>query len=82
MDSELHFGPKVAFDYPIENDEELVVTQIRDGVVSPDGKKLVFTALNRLYYQDLPNGSPVCLSDMDYTQANLIWSPDGNRLPL
>jgi Tol biopolymer transport system component len=76
VDVELHIGPKVAFDYPIENDEQLTVTQIRDAVVSPDGKKLAFTALNRLYYQDLPNGTPVRLTEMDYTQANLTWSPD------
>jgi len=80
VESELHFGPKVEFDYPIENDAELVVTQIRDAVVSPDGKKLAFTALNRLYYQDLPNGTPVSLTDFDYTQANLTWSPDGKYI--
>lgn len=76
VDSELHLGPKVHFDYPIEDDKELVVTQIRDGVVSPDGKKLAFTALNRLYYMNLPNGSPIGLTDLDYTQANLTWSQD------
>ncbi|TNE71532.1 amidohydrolase [bacterium] len=76
-DVNLQLGPKVSFDYPIEDDEELVATQIRDAIVSPDGKKLAFTALNRLYYQDLPSGKPVRLTDMDYTQANLTWSPDG-----
>ena len=75
-DVELHLGAAVKFDYPIEDDAELVVTQIRDAIASPDGKKLAFTALNRLYYMDLPSGKPVRLTDMDYTQANLTWSPD------
>ena len=32
--------------------------QIRDIAPSPDGKKLAFTALDRLYVMDLPSGTP------------------------
>jgi imidazolonepropionase-like amidohydrolase/Tol biopolymer transport system component len=48
-------GPLVKFDYPI-NDEKLRVSQIRGGRPSPDGKRIVFTALDRLYIADLPQG--------------------------
>ena len=40
-------GPRLKFEYPISDDKDMLVTQIRDGVPSPDGSKLVFTALNR-----------------------------------
>ena len=46
-------GPLVKFDYPI-NDETLTVSQIRGARPSPDGSKVVFAALDRLWIADLP----------------------------
>ena len=43
------------FDYPID-DEKLKVSQIRGARPSPDGKRVVFTALDRLWIADLPPG--------------------------
>jgi imidazolonepropionase-like amidohydrolase/Tol biopolymer transport system component len=48
-------GPLVKFDYKID-DEKLRVSQIRGARPSPDGKRIVFTALDRLYIADLPQG--------------------------
>lgn len=48
-------GPLVKFDYPID-DAKLTVSQIRGARPSPDGRRLVFTALDRLYMADLPQG--------------------------
>jgi len=48
-------GPLVKFDYPID-DEKLTVSQIRGARPSPDGRRVVFTALDRLYIADLPQG--------------------------
>jgi imidazolonepropionase-like amidohydrolase/Tol biopolymer transport system component len=48
-------GPLVKFDYPID-DEKLTVSQIRGARPSPDGRRVVFTALDRLYIADLPPG--------------------------
>lgn len=48
-------GPLAQFEYPI-NDTSLVVSQIRGARPSPDGRKLAFTALDRLYVVDLPAG--------------------------
>jgi imidazolonepropionase-like amidohydrolase/Tol biopolymer transport system component len=48
-------GPLVKFDYPID-DERLTVSQIRGARPSPDGRRVAFTALDRLYIADLPAG--------------------------
>jgi Tol biopolymer transport system component/imidazolonepropionase-like amidohydrolase len=80
VEEDLAVGPQLKFDYPISDDPMMAVTQIRDGQVSPDGKQLVFTALNRLYLMDLPSGTPRRLTNFDYTQAMPAWSPDGKEL--
>ena len=80
VDVELEMGPRVKFDYPISDDKDMIVTQIRDGVPSPDGSKLAFTSLNRLYVMDLPNGTPVKLTNTEFTEAQPTWSPDGKMV--
>ncbi len=75
--SSIELGPELDFDYPISDDAEFTITQIRDAVPSPDGKKILFTALNEIYTMDLPNGTPKKLLDLDETKAQPVWSPDG-----
>jgi Tol biopolymer transport system component len=77
VDTELDFGPMVQFDYPISDEKEMIVTQIRDAKRSPDGTKVAFTALNKLYVMDYPNGTPKRLTKNNYTEAMPTWSPDG-----
>jgi Tol biopolymer transport system component len=40
------------------DDSLLTVHLIRDGQVSPDNRRVVFTALDRLWVMDLPSGTP------------------------
>ncbi|WP_103071515.1 amidohydrolase family protein [Aquimarina sediminis] len=80
VDVSLDLGPKLAFKYPIKDTEKAIVTQIRDAKPSPDGSKLVFTALNRLYIMNLPNGTPKRLTTNDFTEAHPTWSPDGKHI--
>jgi len=80
VDEELDFGPMVHFDYPISDEKEMTVTQIRDARRSPAGDKIVFTALNRLYVMDYPNGTPKRLTKNEFTEAMPIWSPDGSSI--
>jgi Tol biopolymer transport system component len=78
---ERELGPEVRFDYRVADDPSLVARQIRDAVPSPDGSRLAFTALNRIYVMDLPSGEPrlVAASDREnYHQP--VWSPDGRNL--
>ncbi|MDX1314692.1 MAG: amidohydrolase, partial [Eudoraea sp.] len=69
VDVSLELGPRLKFNYPIDDNEEAFVTQIRDAAPSPDGSKIAFTALNRLYVMDLPDGEPRKLTKNDYTEA-------------
>jgi len=80
VDVALDLGPRLAFKYPIEDTKEALVTQIRDAKPSPDGKKLAFTALNRLYTMELPTGTPKRVTTNEYTEAQPSWSPDGKFL--
>lgn len=80
VDVELDMGPMVSFKYPIDDAPEALVTQIRDAKPSPDGKHLAFTALNRLYVMELPDGKPKRITDHNFTEAMPSWSPDGKQL--
>ena len=78
VDAAVPMGPRLDFEYPIPDSAEFTVRQIRDAVPSPDGKRLAFTALDRLYVMDWPDGEPRRLtSSEDLIEAEPTWSPDG-----
>jgi Tol biopolymer transport system component len=63
------------------DDSLLTVRQIRNARPSPDGKRLAFVALDKLWLMDLPNGKPKRLT----TSAAMgefapDWSPDGRYI--
>lgn len=70
-------GPEVKFEYKVEDTPSFTAHQIRDGVPSPDGKHLAFSALDRLYVVDLPNGTPRRVTDQEIGEYFPTWSPDG-----
>jgi Tol biopolymer transport system component len=80
VDINLDLGARVSFKYPMSDTADAFVTQVRDAVPSPDGKKLAFTALNRLYVMDFPNGKPKRLTKNEFTEAQPTWSPDSKNL--
>jgi Tol biopolymer transport system component len=80
METEFLVGPRVDFKYPIKDDKDMIVTQIRNPVVSPDGKQVAFTALNRLYVMDIATSVSKRVSNFDFTEAQPAWSPDGSQL--
>ncbi|UTA67714.1 amidohydrolase family protein [Emticicia sp. 21SJ11W-3] len=80
VDMEIEMGPQLEFKYPVSDSSHTLITQIRDAVASPDGKKLAFTALNRLYVADYPNGTPRLITTNDFTEAQPAWSTDGKSL--
>jgi imidazolonepropionase-like amidohydrolase len=69
----------VAFDYPLT--EGLVrAQQIRHPRLSPDGTKLAFTALERVYVMDYPGGSPKRISTSSVAEHHPTWAPDGRHV--
>ena len=79
-DVRLELGPRLYFNYGIKDTTAALANQIRDAVPSPDGKKLAFTVLNRLYVMDYPNGNPQRITNHNFTEAMPAWSPDGTQL--
>ncbi|MHB8530382.1 MAG: amidohydrolase family protein [Caulobacteraceae bacterium] len=53
---------------------------IQDPVQSPDGRRLVFSALGRLWHMDLPAGAPRPLLAGGPPQFEPAWSPDGRSI--
>jgi len=77
VNAEVAVGPEVKFEYPIEDSPTFTVRQIRDAVPSPDGTRVAFTALDRLYVMDLPDGTPSRLTNQEVGEYYATWSPDG-----
>ncbi|MDH5590093.1 MAG: amidohydrolase, partial [Gemmatimonadota bacterium] len=78
--AELELGAEVDFDYPIEDTPTFTVRQIRDAVPSPDGARIAFTALDRLWVANADGSGPRELAaDLEEgaTVAFPTWSPDG-----
>ncbi len=75
-DVEIDLGPFVFFEQR-ESDGPVQVRNIRYAGGSPDGTRLVFSALSRIWGMDLPSGQPTPLVDQDFGQFQPVFSPDG-----
>jgi Tol biopolymer transport system component/imidazolonepropionase-like amidohydrolase len=73
-------GPAVHFEYRVDDSPTFTVRQIRDAVPSPDGRRLAFVALDRLYLMDYPGGTPRRVTDQNVVEFEPAWSPDGQWL--
>ena len=63
------------------DDSVLTVRQIRSARPSPDGKRVVLVALDKLWLMDLPNGRPRRLTASTGTgEFAPDWSPDGRYI--
>ncbi|WP_419161054.1 amidohydrolase family protein [Candidatus Palauibacter sp.] len=74
---ELSVGPEVKFEYQIDTIAMVTASQIRSPVVAPGNGQVVFTAFDRLWVRDLPEGEARRLTDGDAGEFHPQWSPDG-----
>jgi hypothetical protein len=80
VDAEIPVGPELKFEYRVTDDPTFTARQIRDAVPSPDGRRVAFTALDKLYVMDLPNGTPRRLTQQNVGEYFPTWSPDGSAI--
>jgi Tol biopolymer transport system component len=80
VDVALDLGPNLRVDKVVEADPELLVRQVRDVSYSPDGSRIAFTALNRLYVMDADGDDPEMIGDENANHAYPVWSPDGSEI--
>ncbi len=72
-------GPLAKFDYS-DDDSLVTVRQIRWPKVSPDGKRVVFQALNHLWTMALSGGPIQRLTNGPAVEDEPVWSPDGRYI--
>ena len=75
-DVKIGLGPEVRFNYDISDASEFDVRQIRHPVVSPDGKKMVFTAMDRLWVRDMKTKKAKRLTNQNVGEFYPSWSWD------
>ncbi len=77
VDVQLDIGPEVKFTYHVDTSATVVARQIRNPVPSPDGRWIAFTAFDRLWVKQLPDGEPRRVSSAEVGEYHPAWSPDG-----
>ena len=75
-DVQLEMGPLARYEYEVDAAPTFKARQIRDAVPSPDGTRLAFTALNKLYVMDFPDGNPRRATATGVHEHHPSWSPD------
>ena len=70
-------GPEVKFAYRVDTTALVTARQIRTPVPSPDGRRVAFTAFDRIWVRSLADGEARRLSDGDAGEYHPVWSPDG-----
>ncbi|HWF10174.1 MAG TPA: amidohydrolase family protein [Bryobacteraceae bacterium] len=65
--------------FDIDSSAAHVVKGIVSPALSPDGKRIVFEALNQLWLMEI-GGKPVALTSDKYYKEDPAWSPDGKAI--
>jgi Tol biopolymer transport system component len=73
-------NPTLHFDHRIEDGGMVQARFLRGPKLSPDGKRIAFAAMNKIWVADVNGGKPVRLTDSNYSEFHPTWSPDGERI--
>jgi Tol biopolymer transport system component/imidazolonepropionase-like amidohydrolase len=81
---DMDIAARLRFDYRVDDGPNVRARLIRYPAMSPDGKRLAFSAFNKIYLVDLlPSGSvaaPKRLTDLPVGEFMPTWSPDGRYI--
>ncbi len=80
VNAEVAIGPEVKFEYPVDDAPTFLARQIRDVQPSPDGNRVAFSAMDRLYVMDLADGNPQRVTSQEVGEYFPTWSPDGREI--
>lgn len=74
---EMDLAARLHYDYRVDDGPTVKARLIRYPALSPDGKRVAFSAFNKLYVMDLPSGTPKRLTNLSVGEFMPTWSPDG-----
>lgn len=77
---EAEIAPRVYSETRVEDGPTVRARLIRWPAMSPDGKRVVFSSLNKLWIADLPSGTARRLTDSAVGEFMPSWSPDGRSI--
>jgi Tol biopolymer transport system component/imidazolonepropionase-like amidohydrolase len=77
---EAEIAPRIHFDYRVDDTSLVRARLARWPSLSPDGKRVVFTALNKLWLTELGVGRTRRLTQATEGEFMPSWSPDGQSV--
>src|SRR5258707_4601874 len=77
---EAEIAPRVYFENRVDDSTTVRARLIRWPAMSPDGKRVVFSSLNKLWIADLPSGTARRVTDSQAGEFIPAWSPDGRYI--
>ncbi len=75
---EADMAERLHYEYKVDDSATVKARLIRYPALSPDGKRVVFSAFNKLYVMDVAaNAKPTRLTNLAVGEFMPAWSPDG-----
>lgn len=73
----LDLGPRLSFAARVDDAPTFRARLIQQPALSPDGKRIAFSAMTRIYAMNMDGGTPARLTQSAEREYQPAWSPDG-----
>ncbi|HTK29928.1 MAG TPA: amidohydrolase family protein [Vicinamibacterales bacterium] len=77
---EADIAPRLLFENAVADGPTVRARLVRWPRFSPDGRRVAFSALAKVWIMDLPNGKPRRLTSLAENEFMPAWSPDGKYI--
>jgi Tol biopolymer transport system component/imidazolonepropionase-like amidohydrolase len=74
---EAEIAERLLYDNKVDDGPMVRAKLVRWPALSPDGRRLVFSSLNKIWIMDVPGGKPQRLTNLTVGEFMPAWSPDG-----